>query len=293
LPVQFHWRNQFTRLSFVYLFIGKNMKQLQRGEFFGQTNSTIHLDGITLTDTEYTNDYVDWHYHENAYFTFILRGNVVEGNRKEVYTCSAGSLLFHHWQEAHYNIKPPGFTRGFHIEMEAGWFDKYSLDIDRLKGSINISNPAIKLLLYKIFRETKINDSTGNLAVQTLLMQCMNNLSKNQMQGFDKKPQWVDKVKSILHEECSSNITLEYLVRTLGIHPVHLSRSFAKYFHCGMGEYIRQLRIEKSLALMNSKDIQLTEIAFDCGFSDQSHFNRCFKEIMGIHPLAYRKLLKA
>lgn len=39
------------------------MKQLKTGAFYGQTNQTIHLNGITLTDTEYTLDFVDWHYH--------------------------------------------------------------------------------------------------------------------------------------------------------------------------------------------------------------------------------------
>lgn len=89
------------------------MKYLQTGQFHGQTNKTILLNGLTLTDTEYTHDKVDWHYHENAYFTFILQGNLIEGNRNEVYNCSAGSLLFHNWQEPHYNIKPDGFTRAF------------------------------------------------------------------------------------------------------------------------------------------------------------------------------------
>lgn len=53
------------------------MEHLQKGTFFGQTNETILLDGITLTDTVYTHSKVDWHYHENAYFTFILEGNVI------------------------------------------------------------------------------------------------------------------------------------------------------------------------------------------------------------------------
>jgi hypothetical protein len=48
------------------------MKQLSTGQFYGQTNETFHLNGITLTDTEYTHSKVDWHYHQNPYFTFIL-----------------------------------------------------------------------------------------------------------------------------------------------------------------------------------------------------------------------------
>ena len=87
------------------------MINLTTGQFYGHTNELLQLEGLTLTDTEYTHDYVDWHYHENAYFTFILDGLVLEGNKKETYHCSTGSLLFHNWQESHYISKPPGFTR--------------------------------------------------------------------------------------------------------------------------------------------------------------------------------------
>jgi len=33
-------------------------------------------------------------------------------------------------------------------------------------------------------------------------------------------------------------------------------------------------------------------VALECGFSDQSHFIRCFKENIGITPLKYKNLLK-
>src|SRR5687767_7046952 len=132
------------------------MNLLRTGHFFGETNRRICLDGITLTDTEYTHERVDWHYHENAYFTFILQGKLIEGNKKESYSCSNGSLLFHSWQEPHYNIKPAGYTRGFHIELAENHFDELDFDVGQLQGSFSVENTEVKLLLYKIFRETKI-----------------------------------------------------------------------------------------------------------------------------------------
>ncbi len=267
------------------------MNQLHTGQFHGLTNNTIHLNGITLTDTEYTHDKVDWHYHENAYFTFILQGNVIEGNRKEVYNCSAGSLLFHNWQEAHYNIKPEGFTRGFHIELENTWFKNFSFDIAALEGSIDISTPDIKFLFYKMFRETKHCDDVTTLSIQDLLLHVLALLFRNYEVKQNKNPLWVGKIKEILNDEFYKSHTLEDLVKPLGIHPVHLSRYFPKYFHCGVGEYVRKLRVEKSLALLSNKKLHLTEIAFECGFADQSHFNRCFKDIMGVTPFSYKKLM--
>ncbi|MEI9809919.1 MAG: hypothetical protein WDO16_19755 [Bacteroidota bacterium] len=128
------------------------MKHSRKGEFYGQTNKTIYLDGITLTDTVYTHDKVDWHYHEHAYFTFILQGNMIEGNKKETYHCFPGSLLFHNSQEPHYNIKPGEFTRGFHIEIEKEWLDNLDFNIDFLQGSTNLSNPDLKFFNVQAFQ---------------------------------------------------------------------------------------------------------------------------------------------
>lgn len=269
------------------------MKQSQKGEFYGQTNKTINLDGITLTDTIYTHDKVDWHYHENAYFTFILEGNVIEGNKKEIYNCSAGSLLFHNWQEPHYNIKHEGFTRGFHVEIENDWFNNFEFNAINLEGSINIADPDLKFLLYKIFRETKADDDTTTLSIQTLLLETLTKMLEYNKSKSNKKPAWVSEINLILNDQFLDNLTLEYLSKTVNIHPVHLSRDFSKYFHSSLGEYIRKLKIQKSLQLISQRKLDLTTIAFDCGFADQSHFTRCFKEINGVNPSQYRKILFA
>jgi len=267
------------------------MKQSLKGEFYGQTNTTINLEGITLTDTVYTHDKVDWHYHKNAYFTFILQGNVIEGNKKEIYNCSAGDLLFHNWQEPHYNIKPEGFTRGFHIEIEEKWFSELDFKTKDLQGSIKIADPDLKFLLYKIFRETKENESSTLLSVQTLLLETLSKMIHHQKNDSQKKPNWVSELNNILNDQFSDSLSLDYLSKQLHIHPVHLSRDFSKYFNSGLGEYIRKIKIQKSLELISQKKLDLTAIAFECGFSDQSHFTRCFKEINGITPSQYRKIL--
>jgi AraC-like DNA-binding protein len=269
----------------------KKMEHLKAGQFFGETNITLDLNGITLTDTEYTHDRVDWHYHENAYFTFILQGNVIEKNRKQTYHCSAGTLLFHNWQDAHFNIKPPGFTRGFHIEMEQAWVNKYNCNLGNIQGNISVGDPDLKLLLYAIFRETKMNDVNTPLSVQSLLLNLLSGMQGSQTSTGKHPPVWVSKLREILNEKISDSLSLQQLSALLDIHPVHLSRDFSRYFKCNLGTYIRKQKVQKSLSLISDKSRSLTDISFECGFSDQSHFNRCFRENMAITPLAYRKLL--
>lgn len=266
------------------------MNTLRNGEFFGQTNKIQNFDGLTITDTEYTHSFVDWHYHENPYFTFLLQGNMKEGNKTEIYECSAGTLLYHHWEDAHYNIKPDILTRGFHLEITENWFEKFQISKNRVEGSFNIKNPALKLLIYQIFKETKLNDSSFELSVNQLLLDLFEQMSY-QEKNIEKKPVWVKQIKEVLHESFSEKLNLKGLSQTLNIHPIHLSRDFQKHFQCNLGEYIRKLKVEKSLTILNKYE-SLSEVALECGFSDQSHFIRCFKKNIGITPLKYKQILK-
>jgi AraC-like DNA-binding protein len=108
-----------------------------------------------------------------------------------------------------------------------------------------------------------------------------------------KNPSWVLKIKDVLYANFSEPFSLNELSKELDIHPVHLSRDFSKYFYCSLGDYIRKIKIEKSLSLFDNKNLSLTDIAYQCGFSDQSHFTRCFKALNGLTPLVYRKIVVA
>lgn len=267
------------------------MINLTTGQFYGQTNELLQLEGLTLTDTEYTHDWVDWHFHENAYFTFILDGLVLEGNKKESYHCSTGSLLFHHWQESHYNKKPPGFTRGFHIELEHGWLANLDLDIARVQGSLNIADPQVKVLLYKIFKESKVGDAASSPAIQSLLIEALSKLNGHKTKAYRTPPSWVVQLKELLNDAPATDWTLTTLAETVDIHPVHLSRSFTQHFQCTLGQYLRMAKVQRALTLLPGKNRSLTEIALECGFADQSHFIRCFKEVYQTTPSDYRMLL--
>ncbi|MBE8728244.1 AraC family transcriptional regulator [Flavobacterium hungaricum] len=267
------------------------MKQLKTGQFFGQTNRYIQLGGLTITDTEYTHDTVDWHYHEKPYFTFILEGKVLEGNKNEIYQCTPGSLLFHNWDDAHYNIKPPGYTRGFHIEIEQNWLQQFDLSLDTLKGNIAVEIPYVKMLFYKLFTESKRNDDFTNTTIDTLLINSLQNIKCNNQKNYNSVPKWIKTIKEILHENKAGDLSLIQLSELLDIHPVHLSRYFPKYFGATLGEYNRKLKVEKSLSLLFHKNKSIAEIAYETNFSDQSHYIRCFKEQMGKTPLQYRKSL--
>jgi AraC family transcriptional regulator len=268
------------------------MRILNRGDFFGDTNQTDLFGSITTTDTVYTHDHVDWHYHENAYFTFILEGKVREVNKKESYDCTAGSLLFHHWEEPHYNLKPPGFTRGFHVELPARWFIECGLDPADFRGSTHLRHPTARQLMYRILNETKNADIHAGLAIQALLLETFSVMQSEQLYSSHGKPAWVSLAEQLLRSRADQPISLTELSVATGIHPSHLSREFSRYFNCNIGEYLRRLRIEKALTMIPDRQKSLTSIGYDCGFYDQGHFTKVFRQLTGLTPSAYRKVLQ-
>jgi len=264
------------------------MNKLKKGEFFGSHYQKLNFKEFTITDTEYTHDKVDWHYHENPYFTYLLEGKLFEANKKEEYYLQPGSLLFHNWQDAHHNIKPPEYTRGFHIELNPDWFNKHNISTVNLEGSLNLRCPLIKSLMNKVFWETKVNDNHSQSSIELLTLDIFNNIKNSDVKNQIKKPTWVNRLQEvILESEIECNLT--NLSKELNIHPVHLSREFHKYFDTTLGQYIRLLKLNKAILLISTNKYSMTEICYKCGFYDQSHFITNFKSIYKTTPLKFLK----
>jgi AraC-like DNA-binding protein len=107
-----------------------------------------------------------------------------------------------------------------------------------------------------------------------------------------KVPAWAKELKDIIQDQIDTNLSLSLkeVSQSLHVHPTYLSREFSKYFDdLSFGDYIRKLRIEKAVQLLNDPKYSLSEIAYLTGFSDQSHFTRIFKKYIGKNPSVYRK----
>ena len=260
------------------------------GQFYGQTNKTLEPCGLTFTDTEYAREFVDWHHHDNPHFTLITRGGIRQGTSREVYECSADTLLFHNRQEPHYNVKPPGLTLGFQMEIHPQWSHSLEVNLDLLPNCAKINHPGLKLLFYRIYKEAKLPDDVSSLTTDALVLEMFSTMCGIETAARGKRPGWVKKISELLRDRFDQPLSLRSLALELNLHWAHLSREFPRYFHCNFGEYVRKIRLEKSLALMRNKGLSLTDIALQCGFADQSHFNRCFKEFSGVTPKNFRKI---
>ncbi|MBK9981834.1 MAG: chromate resistance protein [Saprospiraceae bacterium] len=109
-----------------------------------------------------------------------------------------------------------------------------------------------------------------------------------------KIPAWAKELKEIIQDKIDTDLTLSLkdVSNTLQVHPSYLSREFSKHFdNLTFGEYLRKLRIEKAIQLLQNTTLPLTQIAYLTGFSDQSHFTRIFRKHTGKNPSTFKKEL--
>ena len=52
--------------------------------------------------------------------------------------------------------------------------------------------------------------------------------------------------------------------------------------------YINDIRLKKSIELLRTNTLNITEIAIKCGFNDANYFSRIFKRKFGVSPLKYK-----
>jgi AraC family transcriptional regulator len=266
------------------------MIQLRTGQHFGENKTTLQLQDCVLVEAGCTHHQtVPWHYHENAYFYYHIRGHLREVNRKQSYACMPGTALFHYWNEPHYNTQFSDDSLFYHLEFRKQWFDKYNVNIAQIEGDFQLKNPVYQSLFRKIYQEFKAGDIASNLAIDGLSLQIFAAMIRVSSTETCSQPVWVNKVKEMLNDCIDNNMSLSRLSEETGVHPVHLSREFPRYFQMGFGDYVRHARLEHSRVLLAERKLSITEISFQCGFSDQSHYIRSFRQTYHITPLQYRK----
>jgi len=264
------------------------MQVLEKGQYSGNVTEICEMAGVMASVTAYHHDNFNGllHYHDNAHISFVLSGGCV-GRKKEAYERAPGNITYYSAGEPHQILKVLQFSRHINLEIEENFFARYGLADSTFRTAI-AKNPAAKFLMVDIYRELVAGDSFSALSIQNLLLNLLRQTKK--LENERGLPGWLFKLQNILHDRWNEKITLEELSLATGLHPVTISHYFPKYFSCTLGEYLRRLKIEKALGLIRSSYRTLTEVAYQCGFSDQSHFIKTFKSYTGLLPTVYKKL---
>jgi AraC family transcriptional regulator len=227
------------------------------------------------------------HSHEHAEFACGMEGIHWSLLSNAGYTCRPGTLRFLPAGEPHENYFPNG-ARCLRIELRSPILDRAREYGAVLSLPGELATPAAALLSRLLVKEFRQNDDLSALSIEGLSLQLLQACSSEPTWPSELLPQWLARIREMLHDESASRLTLAELARSAGRHPVQVCRQFHRRFRCTIGEYVRRLRVGRAQALLTSSELGLAEIALACGFSDQSHFTKAFRRLTGMPPRLYR-----
>ncbi len=261
------------------------------GQFFGHVDRRRTLDGFQLADVTpaVADRQVPRHSHDDAHFVLVVAGRYVSSAHGAPTVCEAPTLIFNPAGTTHRDrfVSPHGrfFTVSVTGQTITSTLDHYRL-LDR--PSV-IADPSALRRARQLVQECRRWDTTAPPVAEGA---CWELLASAQPCAARQRvaPAWLWTARDFLRDQAAEPVTLGMVATAVGVHPIHLTRTFRRFLRCTPGAYLRRCRLEGAAGLLRRSTRSLADIAVASGFADQSHLTRTFGLAFGITPGAYRQL---
>lgn len=144
------------------------------------------------------------------------------------------------------------------------------------------------------FHLVKRKDEVDDFYINAKLLELIYHLKKDEKQNLKIKPNSlkkdnlsIQKTVDYINENFDKPINLEQLGKVSGYSPNHFQRLFTDFTGLSPQKYLEGRRIEHAKYLLAKNEQNLTEIAYECGFSSQSYFSKVFKKHTLITPYEF------
>jgi AraC-like DNA-binding protein len=125
------------------------------------------------------------------------------------------------------------------------------------------------------------------LATQELGLELLNECFRSNRRPAAADPRCVRRAKVILHECLEGRLTLVEVAEQLGVSPIHLTQTFKRAEGVPLYRYQTRLRLARALERLPGHQ-DLSDLAFELGFSSHSHFSAAFRGEFGVSPSHFR-----
>ena len=102
--------------------------------------------------------------------------------------------------------------------------------------------------------------------------------------------EFIRKIRAFMEENIAAEeFEIQQLCRQMAMSRAQLYRKFKALTGKSVFEYLRTLRLHKAKELLLTSTLNVTQVCFDVGFNNLSHFSRIFTEEFGRKPSDFRK----
>ncbi|MBD0254182.1 MAG: helix-turn-helix transcriptional regulator [Cytophagales bacterium] len=264
------------------------MKILEPATYLGTRTGYLQAHGLGVSITSYQpGEPLDtsFHAHVNPHLTLLLQGGTLEKRQRGQYERRTGESVFFHAGEGHQNSHTLLPSKNINLEFGADFLRAYGIS-ETAMGEALTRSPDTAFLPLRMYTELQAADACSADSIAMLVLNVLGSAPR----GQQARPPWARQAEAMLRDCWNQPVSLSELAAAAGVHPVTLSKQFPRYFGATLGQYVRKLRVSRALTLIQNTPLSLTQVAHECGFYDQIHFTRTFRECTGLLPKAFKKM---
>lgn len=155
------------------------------------------------------------------------------------------------------------------------------------------NDPRLQAIVLRIVEEMRGKEENYRLIVQNLMSEFFvllfrNYVNKDHDNTFEsetvKYVELIAPALSKMHTEYAQKFTLEELAELCSVSKYHFCRMFKRAMYVTPVQYLMQYRVDLAEVMLKDTKKSIADIAWQCGFDDESYFSRCYKKIKGISP---------
>ena len=232
------------------------------------------------------------HEHEVATIYLVLRGSHVEQSRGSDIDCRDGSVIFSPQGAKHSDHYGTAGGEAFLIELPQRVLARARDGGVRLDEPVHLAAGNATSLMRRLFDEAERGDDVTPFAFEALLLHLLAVLRRD-APAVTRVPAWLKEARELMNDRYADRLALSDVAAVADVHPVHFAATFHRCYGVTFGAYLRGIRVERARRALLETDKPVAEIALECGFFDQSHLSRVFREATGTTPAHYRRAHRA
>lgn len=248
------------------------------------------------------------HIHDNHLQLFyFIQGNVVIYCNQQPYEVTSPNIFLINNTQLHYGENHSNILHYFVFRIDLKLLASYGISpcnekyLEPLKNNLvifknEIKNDYIFNLLETIISEYKEKHNGYELKLVSQIFDLFCELFRSHIKVsvshenaeiLAKKTKRFSRVFDYIENNYNSTISLEKLSEIAFMSEGYFCRMFKQTTGRTPTDYINQIRIEKSVILLNQGVCNVTEAAMSVGFDDINYFCRVFKKYMKQSPTDY------
>ena len=247
--------------------------------------------------------------HEEIEIKYFYEGNSALMINSEVFIAKPGDIAIVNPYEIHSTVNIDQYSGRYYLIMVGLDFlnevNQAALDlrykfIGKSKKIQNFiqGDPRLQAIILRVVEELGKQEENYRLAVQNLMSEFFVLLFRNYENKGNKQRFESENVKHVeviapalskMHTDYAEKFTLEELAELCNVSKYHFCRIFKRAMNVTPVQYLTEYRVDLAEAMLKDTKKSVSDVAWQCGFDDESYFSRCYKKIKGAPPKNVRK----